>query len=102
MTAGQRDLESFTRAVEALEPHLNDLVFVGGWAQREGAVQVRWDLVAPDRFAWDEFSGPGLNGGPGDRRLMLEGLASRYRMTRQAVAACMQQRFLALHHAGGD
>jgi hypothetical protein len=32
MTAGQRDLESFTRAVEALEPHLNDLVFVGGWA----------------------------------------------------------------------
>jgi hypothetical protein len=27
-----RDLESFSRAVEALEPYLRDLVFVGGWA----------------------------------------------------------------------
>lgn len=29
---GDRDLESFSRAVEALEPYLGDLVFVGGWA----------------------------------------------------------------------
>ena len=29
---GERDLQSFSRAVEALEPYLKDLVFVGGWA----------------------------------------------------------------------
>src|SRR5205814_8763037 len=29
---GDRDLESFSLAVEALEPYLKDLVFVGGWA----------------------------------------------------------------------
>lgn len=32
MTNGRRDLAPFTRAVEALEPYLKDLVFVGGWA----------------------------------------------------------------------
>jgi hypothetical protein len=32
MTDDRRDLESFARAVEALEPHLGNLVFVGGWA----------------------------------------------------------------------
>jgi hypothetical protein len=32
MTGDRRDLESFARAVEALEPYLKDLVFVGGWA----------------------------------------------------------------------
>ncbi len=55
-----------------------------------------------DRFAWDEFTVQGLTGGRGDRRLMLEGLASRYGMTRQEAAAYVQERFFALHHAGGD
>jgi hypothetical protein len=32
MMNDRRDLESFARAVEALEPYLEDLVFVGGWA----------------------------------------------------------------------
>jgi hypothetical protein len=32
MTDDRRGLESFARAVEALEPYLEDLVFVGGWA----------------------------------------------------------------------
>jgi hypothetical protein len=32
MSDDRRDLESFGRAVEALEPYLEDLVFVGGWA----------------------------------------------------------------------
>jgi hypothetical protein len=32
MTHDRRDIGSFARAVEALEPYLNDLVFVGGWA----------------------------------------------------------------------
>ena len=32
MTERRGELESFTRAVEALEPYLGDLVFMGGWA----------------------------------------------------------------------
>jgi hypothetical protein len=32
MTDDRRDMESFACAVEALEPYLGDLVFVGGWA----------------------------------------------------------------------
>ena len=32
MTDARRDLEAFARAVEALGPYLDDLVFVGGWA----------------------------------------------------------------------
>ena len=32
MTLDRRDFESFARAVEALEPFHEDLVFVGGWA----------------------------------------------------------------------
>jgi hypothetical protein len=32
MTDDRRDLASFARAVEALAPYLEDLVFVGGWA----------------------------------------------------------------------
>jgi hypothetical protein len=32
MTPDRRDFESFARAVEALEPFREDLVFVGGWA----------------------------------------------------------------------
>jgi hypothetical protein len=32
MTDDRRDLDSFSRAVEALQPYLKDLVFVGGWA----------------------------------------------------------------------
>jgi hypothetical protein len=32
MRDDRRDLESFARAVEALQPCLEHLVFVGGWA----------------------------------------------------------------------
>ena len=32
MSAPRRDLASFARAVEALRPYLEDLVFIGGWA----------------------------------------------------------------------
>lgn len=32
MTNDRRDLESFARAVEALEPFLGKVVFIGGWA----------------------------------------------------------------------
>jgi RHS repeat-associated protein len=55
-----------------------------------------------DQFAWDQFSAPGLTGGEGDRRLMLDALASRYGMTRKEAVAYVKDRFLALHHAGGD
>ena len=32
MMDDRRDLTSFARSVEALEPYLGHLVFVGGWA----------------------------------------------------------------------
>lgn len=32
MTDRRGELESFTRAVEALDPYLRDLVFIDGWA----------------------------------------------------------------------
>jgi hypothetical protein len=32
MRDDRRDLASFARAVEALKPYLEELVFVGGWA----------------------------------------------------------------------
>ncbi len=32
MSASNRELGSFARAVEALKPYLDELVFVGGWA----------------------------------------------------------------------
>ena len=33
MSEATRDLEAFARAVDALEPYLSGLVFIGGWAQ---------------------------------------------------------------------
>jgi hypothetical protein len=64
MTDDRRDLDSFSRAVEALQPYLKDLVFVGGWAHYlytlrpeanplsfEPLLTEDADIVAPARLA---------------------------------------------------
>jgi hypothetical protein len=60
-----------------------------------------------DKFAWDEFTVEGLTGARGgarsDRRLMLDALTNRYGMaSRNEAAQYLRDRFLALHHAGGN
>lgn len=48
METQERDLNSFARSVEALDPYLSSLVFIGGWAQylyalRPEAVRLPFD-----------------------------------------------------------